>query len=297
MSAQWLLEATVRLLNDYAVLTLIALACVAWSIERLQLSRGIDATKRANWSRTWRINATLLAFTLALSWLLSPLLIPIVSDALGSKTGLLVWLELPALSYGLYIVAGVLLLDLLTYGLHRLFHASPMLWRLHQVHHSDTHVNASTHFRQHPLQWAVALLIQLPALWLLGISGISWVLYGTLGAALQLWQHAAVAESAALERWLRPFLVTPGMHRLHHDQRREFHDANYGALLSCWDRLFGSYAAATPDIRLGLHGPNGSYSNRQVALLDCLIAPFQSFSPRTKPAPKRNFQSLIKGKE
>lgn len=280
MSAQWLLEATVRLLNDYAVLTLIALACVAWSIERLQLSRGIDATKRANWSRTWRINATLLAFTLAVSWLLSPLLIPIVSDALGSKTGLLVWLELPVLSYGLYIVAGVLLLDLLTYGLHRLFHASPMLWRLHQVHHSDTHVNASTHFRQHPLQWAVALLIQLPALWLLGISGISWVLYGTLGAALQLWQHAAVAESAALERWLRPFLVTPGMHRLHHDHRREFHDANYGAVFSLWDRLLGTYTVTVPDLRLGLVRHVGESAAHPASFVDCLSMPFQS-----SPAP------------
>jgi sterol desaturase/sphingolipid hydroxylase (fatty acid hydroxylase superfamily) len=297
MSARSLLEAAAQFLNDHAVLILIALACVAWLIERLRLPSGIDASKKRRWSRTWAVNGALFVCTLTLSWLAAPWLVPIVSDVLSSKTGLLVWLDVSTLSYGLHVLAGVLLLDLLTYGLHRLFHASPMLWRLHQVHHSDTHVNASTHFRQHPLQWAVALLIQLPALWLLGISGMSWVLYGAGAAALQLWQHAAIAESAAVERWLRPLLVTPGMHRLHHDHRREFHDTNYGALFSCWDRLFGSYAAATPDIRLGLRSANGTYSNRQVALVDCLMAPFQSPSTRARRAPKRIFQSLIKGKK
>lgn len=118
------------------------------------------------------------------SWLLAPLLSPVFSDALSSQTGLLVWLDVANISYVASIIVGVLLLDFLSYGLHRLLHAIPLLWQLHQVHHSDADMNASTHFRQHPLQLVVAMLMQLPALWLLGISGVSWVLYGALSAAI-----------------------------------------------------------------------------------------------------------------
>jgi sterol desaturase/sphingolipid hydroxylase (fatty acid hydroxylase superfamily) len=192
---------------------------------------------------------------------------------------------------------GVLLLDFVTYALHRLMHAIPLLWRLHQVHHSDGDMNASTHFRQHPLQLVVAMLMQLPALWLLGISGVSWVLYGALSAAIQLWQHAALDHAALLDRWLRPILVTPAMHRVHHDHRQQFHDTNYGALFSFWDRLLGTYTPASPDIRLGLSRPDGKRATHQTSFMDCLWMPFRSSpTPAAKAATPR-FQTHLRGKK
>ncbi len=56
---------------------------------------------------------------------------------------------------------GVLLLlaarSIATYGLHRLFHALPWLWRFHRVHHSDLHCDLSTSFRSHPVEAIIAL--------------------------------------------------------------------------------------------------------------------------------------------
>jgi sterol desaturase/sphingolipid hydroxylase (fatty acid hydroxylase superfamily) len=39
-----------------------------------------------------------------------------------------------------------------TYGLHRLFHAVPLLWRVHAVHHADPAIDVSTGLRNHPIE-------------------------------------------------------------------------------------------------------------------------------------------------
>ena len=49
-----------------------------------------------------------------------------------------------------------------------------------------------------------------------------------------------------MARWSRVALVTAAMHRLHHSRRDDEANANYGTLLSVWDRLFGSFRAPTP---------------------------------------------------
>jgi len=35
-------------------------------------------------------------------------------------------------------------------------------------------------------------------------------------------------------------IVTPHMHKVHHSDRQDEHDANYSTVLSIWDRLAGS---------------------------------------------------------
>jgi sterol desaturase/sphingolipid hydroxylase (fatty acid hydroxylase superfamily) len=282
-------------LNEHAFTVVIDLALFAVLIESSRPTH--NNANRQLWVNAWFTNGALLGCTLLVSWLLSPWFTPMFSDALSSKTGLLGWLGVANISYVASIVAGVLLLDLVIYSLHRLLHAVPPLWLLHQVHHSDCHMNASTHFRQHPLQLVVAMLMQLPALWLLGISGVSWVLYGALSAAAQLWQHAALDHSSRLDRWLRPIFVTPAMHRVHHDHRRQFNDTNYGALFSFWDRLFGTYTATAPDLRLGLGSPLGDRATHQASLIGCLCMPFASSpTPAAKTASSK-FQTHLQGRK
>ena len=298
MTFKSLLDHSAGWLNEHAVAVVVALATLTLLIEGLRRANVIaEKQQQKRWLSTWATNCALLACTLMLSWLLAPLLSPVFSDALSSQTGLLVWLGVANISYVAYVLAGVLFLDFVIYGLHRLLHANSLLWRLHQVHHSDTNMNASTHFRQHPLQLVVAMLMQLPALWLLGISGVSWAFYGALSAAIQLWQHADLDHAAMSDRWLRPILVTPAMHRVHHDQRRQFHDTNYGALFSFWDRLFGTYAATPPDIRIGLCRPDGKRATRQASFIDCLCMPFQSSPTRAAKAVSPRFQTHLRGRK
>ena len=48
---------------------------------------------------------------------------------------------------------------LVAYWTHRWMHATPLLWRVHRVHHSDPFVDVSTSLRHHPLE----LLVTTPA--------------------------------------------------------------------------------------------------------------------------------------
>jgi len=41
-------------------------------------------------------------------------------------------------------------------------------------------------------------------------------------------------------------LIVPYLHRAHHSIQRSEHDHNYGAVLSVWDRLFGTLAELEP---------------------------------------------------
>ena len=298
MTFNALLDSSARWLNEHAVAAVILLAMLALLVESLWRVKVVADKRR--WANTWVTNGALLGCALTLSWLLAPWLSPAFSRVLSSQTGLLVWLDVANSSYVLSVILGVLLLDFATYGLHRLLHAVPLLWQLHQVHHSDAHMNASTHFRQHPLQLVVVMLMQLPALWLLGISGVSWVLYGALSAVIQLWQHAALDHAALPNNWLRLILVTPAMHRVHHDQRRQFHDANFGALFSVWDRLLGTYVETSPDIRFGLIRFDVNRATDQTSLLDCLRMPFQSSSTLATKAASPRFkthQTYLRGKK
>ncbi len=298
MTFKSLLDNSAEWLNEHAVAVVVALAMLALLLEGLRRANVIAEMKQQRqWLSTWATNGALLGCTLLVSWLFAQWLAPVLSDALSSQTGLLVWLGVASISYAASIILGVLLLDFVIYGLHRLLHAIPLLWRLHQVHHSDADMNASTHFRQHPLQLVVAMLMQLPVLWLLGISGVSWVFYGALTVAIQLWQHAALDHSSVLDRWLRPILVTPAMHRVHHDHRRQFHDANYGALFSFWDRLFGTYTATSPDIRLGLSRYDGKRVTHPTSFIDCLWMPFQSSPTPAAKASLPKFQTHHQGKK
>src|SRR5262249_34372164 len=43
------------------------------------------------------------------------------------------------------------------------------------------------------------------------------------------------------DRWLRWFIVTPDMHKVHHSDWRQETDSNYSTVLSVWDRLARSF--------------------------------------------------------
>jgi len=292
MSAVWL--------NEHALAVVATMAVIALITEAMNGSglRSASRATTARWLQTWLTNAGLLVCALSVASLLAPWLASSFGVVLSGESGLLAWLKEAGIPYTSQVLLGMLLLDLLNYGLHRVFHRIPLLWRLHQVHHSDTAVNASTHFRQHPVQVVVLPLMQLPMLWLLGISGVSWVLYATLSTVAQLWQHAEPGKLAHANRWLGFVLITRSAHRTHHDQRHVFHDRNYGTLFSVWDRLLGTYSAAPAEFQLGLRKlPSAKGTTQSVSFMDCLRMPFQSTTSRSADGARTQFHTPFQGKK
>ena len=57
------------------------------------------------------------------------------------------------------------------------------------------------------------------------------------------WPHGNIRLPEWAERWLQPVLVTVDMHRVHHSVVFDQANSNYGAVLSVWDRFFGTYTS------------------------------------------------------
>jgi sterol desaturase/sphingolipid hydroxylase (fatty acid hydroxylase superfamily) len=146
----------------------------------------------------------------------------------------------------------VLVLDFAIYLQHKVLHAVPLLWRLHQVHHSDIDIDVTTAVRFHPIEIALSMLIKMVIVVALGAPAESVIAFEILLNATALFNHSNLRLPGSLDLFLRFLLVTPDMHRVHHSVRREEADSNFGFNLSCWDRMFGTYTAQPKDGHEGM---------------------------------------------
>ncbi len=139
------------------------------------------------------------------------------------------------------LIAGLLLVDLLSYLAHRVQHAVFLLWRFHAVHHADAEVDVSTTVRHHPVEYLLNATIGSVVMVMIGTP--LWVLpvYALLAAASDTFQHTNIKLPASLDAGLGWVVMTPGLHRVHHSALALYHDTNFGGVLTVWDRLFGTF--------------------------------------------------------
>jgi sterol desaturase/sphingolipid hydroxylase (fatty acid hydroxylase superfamily) len=141
------------------------------------------------------------------------------------------------------VVFGVMALDLAIYLQHVLFHAIPTLWRLHMVHHADLDIDVTTGLRFHPIEIVLSMGLKLMAVTLLGASPSAVLVFEVALNATAMFSHSNMRLPVWFDRWLRLFVVTPDMHRVHHSVIIRETNSNYGFNLPWWDRLFGTYKA------------------------------------------------------
>ncbi|KRP85382.1 MULTISPECIES: sterol desaturase family protein [Pseudomonas] len=152
----------------------------------------------------------------------------------------------------LAVVASILLLDLAIYLQHVMFHAVPLLWRLHRMHHTDLEFDLTTGTRFHPLEIVLSLMLKLGVIVALGAPAIAVLLFEVLLNATAMFNHANARLPRRLDAVLRWLLVTPDMHRVHHSWHPDETNSNFGFNLSWWDRLFGTYRAQPRDGHAGM---------------------------------------------
>jgi sterol desaturase/sphingolipid hydroxylase (fatty acid hydroxylase superfamily) len=181
----------------------------------------------------WLVNVVLAGFVFASPATFRPQLAAAFGLALPS------W---PIADAGVGFVVGFLLLDLLQYAVHRCQHAVPFLWRLHALHHSDPDVDVTTSVRHHPIEYLIAAGIYWVAVLALGIPAIIVISHALTVFAAAAITHGNTRLPERLERWLQPVFITLDLHLVHHSLSSAEANANFGAVLSIWDRLFGTYA-------------------------------------------------------
>lgn len=218
-------------------------------------------------------NIAILALDTALVRLLIPLL-PVAAAEAAAAHG---WGLLAPLPLWAALPLAFLLLDLLIWGQHWLMHRVPLLWRLHRMHHSDTHLDATTGLRFHPLEILFSTLLKIAAVMALGAPALAVIAFEIALNATSLFTHANIRLPDRTDSLLRRGIVTPAMHRIHHSLRREETDSNYGFTLSLWDRAFGTYRATPQDDPQTMPLGIGEFRTRREAWLDRLLTqPFRN---------------------
>ena len=141
----------------------------------------------------------------------------------------------------LAVIASVILLDLIIYLQHALFHAVPVLWRLHRMHHADLEIDVTTGARFHPLEIFLSMAIKLGVVAALGTPAVAVLVFEVLLNATSMFNHGNVTLPPRFYRVLRWLIVTPDMHRVHHSVVPRETNSNFGFNLPWWDRLCGTY--------------------------------------------------------
>jgi sterol desaturase/sphingolipid hydroxylase (fatty acid hydroxylase superfamily) len=172
-------------------------------------------------------------------------------------------------------VLSLIALDAATYLAHRLLHEIPLLWRVHLVHHIDTAVDATTAFRQHPIEGVLRFSFIAVTAWVLGAPPAAIALYRLLGALNSVLEHANIRVPRALDRLLVWLWVTPDMHKVHHSRDRVETDSNYANLFSFFDRLFRTFTPSSrgPFVHYGIRGYDTPATQSIGAVL---LLPFRS---------------------
>lgn len=256
-------EAVIRLGFFFGVLIIMAV----W--ELLFPRRALTMSKLTRWIS----NLGIVFMDNALVRYLFPVLaIGVAVSAQENSWGLLNNVQMP---YWLSVGLGVLALDLIIYLQHVMFHAVPILWRLHMMHHADLDFDVTTGLRFHPLEIIISMLIKISAIAAIGPSVIAVLIFEVTLNATAMFNHSNVKIPLNIDRILRLLVVTPDMHRVHHSVTIRETNSNFGFNFPWWDRLLGTYraqpAAGHEGMTIGLSQFRNPKKNN---LLWMLILPF-----------------------
>lgn len=157
--------------------------------------------------------------------------VPQLVDASSRVPSTALWLALAG-------VAVLVVTDFARYWVHRLMHHSSFLWQFHAAHHAASEMTLLTGTRVTLTEVALNSFAVALVLTLIGLNtpAILVVLYAR--RFIDIVQHSNLGWTYG------PFgrvLASPVNHRYHHSIAPGDWGANYGDILSVWDRMFGTY--------------------------------------------------------
>jgi len=193
--------------------------------------------------KKWKHAAPNLFFTLTtiiVNFPLAFLLLKTADWTVAKDFGIINWL--PEMPLWLYVVLGVMLLDLIgAYTAHLVEHKVKPLWMVHLVHHSDHNVDTTTANRHHPLESVIRYLFTLVGVFVVGAPVGIIMLYQSLSVVLSQFNHANIKLPTKVDKAISWLIISPDMHKVHHHYKLPYTDSNYGNIFSIWDRMFGTY--------------------------------------------------------
>jgi sterol desaturase/sphingolipid hydroxylase (fatty acid hydroxylase superfamily) len=168
-------------------------------------------------------------------------LFPVLAVTFAANETNLGILNQTSLPFVLKVFIGVLAFDLIIYFQHVMFHAVPILWRLHMMHHADLDIDVTTGLRFHPIEVILSMGIKIAAVIIIGPPVLAVILFEIFLNGTSMFNHGNMLIPPGVDRLLRLMVVTPDMHRVHHSVVIKETNSNFGFNFPWWDRLFGTY--------------------------------------------------------
>jgi sterol desaturase/sphingolipid hydroxylase (fatty acid hydroxylase superfamily) len=178
----------------------------------------------------------LVGYTLLQSYVLA-LVIAQITRAIDSASGLSRLHLVSAWPLALQVAFFVVSHDLYIYCFHRLQHHSPVLWRLHEAHHSARSIDWLAGSRSHSLEILINQTIEFAPMLLLGARPDAILIKGAIGAVWGMYIHANLGVKTGKLQWI---INGPEAHRWHHATDADAYNKNFATKLAIWDRLFGT---------------------------------------------------------
>jgi sterol desaturase/sphingolipid hydroxylase (fatty acid hydroxylase superfamily) len=196
-----------------------------------------------------------LLLTVMNATLVAPLVTALTLSFLAVARSSLPWVVIPKIGvlprWGAIAVI-VVAMDGLNWFVHLANHRVRMLWRFHELHHSQEDMSVLTVFRTHPLIHVSYLLALIPGLVLLANGAASITVLVVYGGIVAFAHSNTRLGFGPLGR----VFVSPNYHRIHH-QLDGPQDVNLGFALTIWDQIFHCAvfpSEATVRIDTGLPG-------------------------------------------
>lgn len=179
-------------------------------------------------------------------------------------------------SYWVVIIFCVLLLDMVIYWQHRLFHKIPLLWRIHKMHHADSHVDTTTGLRFHPIEIVLSLFIKAAVVIAFGVPALAIVIFEVGLNGFALFNHANIRLPQKWDDRIGMVIITQRLHRIHHSQLKAESNTNFGFSVSWWDKLFGSFKsrATKNDEDIAIGQKDYPATNENAGIVALLKMPF-----------------------
>jgi sterol desaturase/sphingolipid hydroxylase (fatty acid hydroxylase superfamily) len=231
-----------------------------------------------------------LLLTVMNATLVAPLVTALTLSFMAIVRAGMPWIVLPktgAIPSWAVIAIIVVAMDGLNWFVHLANHRVRMLWRFHELHHSQEDMSVLTVFRTHPLIHVSYLLALIPGVVLLANGAASITVLVIYGGIVAFAHSNTRLGFGPLGR----IFVSPNFHRIHH-QLDGPQDVNLGFALSIWDQMF--HCAVFPSeetvrIDTGLPGrplvvEQSTDRPRHLAVLAAqLVAPFRPIRQPVEP--------------
>src|SRR3984957_1809621 len=205
----------------------IAILCVFLVVERLR-----PAQRRRFFARGYRQDVL---YTVLNATLVVPLVVALGLSFAEVARKSLPWVVLPHYEFfprWLAIAVIFVMMDGLNWAAHLANHKVRLLWRFHELHHSQEDMSVLTVFRTHPLIHVSYLIALVPGIILIANGAVPITLLVVYAAVLAFEHSNTNLGFGPLER----IFVSPNYHRIHHKLDGP-QDVNVGFALTIWDQL------------------------------------------------------------